>query len=235
MVDLTVQQSELDAVSPADKSVSYWQLVRRRFRKNTFGMAGLCGCFFICVMALFAGFLAPYSSGTKDRTAIFSPPQLVRFIAPEGGLTSPYVLGFEEVMNPTTFEITFEPSTEKMVPLDFFAKGDPWTFLGLELETHLFGGLNGAPVHLLGTDGLGRDVLSRMIHGSRITLLMALMVMAAACLIGTIIGVSSGYFGGAVDTVLQRIIEFVKSFPDLPLYLALVAILPRRAEPFTIS
>ncbi|MCL4161773.1 UNVERIFIED_CONTAM: hypothetical protein GTU68_044615 [Idotea baltica] len=73
-----------------------------------------------------------------------------------------------------------------------------------------------------------------MIHGSRVTLLMGLMVMLASCVIGTLVGVSSGYFGGKVDLVTQRIIEFVKSFPDLPLYLALVALLPKRAEPITI-
>jgi peptide/nickel transport system permease protein len=143
-------------------------------------------------------------------------------------------MGFEEVMDPETFAITFEPSKDKIVRLELFANGDPYHFLGMEFETHLFGGVDGQKVHLLGTDGLGRDVLSRMIYGSRITLLMALMVMAAACIIGVLVGVSSGYFGGLYDLIAQRVIEFVKSFPDLPLYLALVAIMPRRAEPLTI-
>lgn len=229
----TTEQS-LNAEAESRLSLSYWQLVRKRFRRNRYGMMGLVGCLFIFIVAIFAGFIAPYAPATKDRNAIYSPPQMIRIIAPEGGLARPYVLGFEEVMDPVTFAITFEPSPEKRIPLHFFAKGDKWTFLGLTFDRHLFVGADGQPVHLLGTDGVGRDVLSRMIHGSRITLLMGLMVMGAACIIGTLIGVSSGYFGGRIDLVTQRIIEFVKSFPDLPLYLALVAILPRRADPVLI-
>lgn len=234
MTDIQTPDLSLNAEAESNNSLSYWQLVRRRFRRNAYGVAGLIGCALVVFTAIFAPFLAPYDSGTKDRNAIFSPPQMVRIIHPDGGLTWPYVMGFEEVMDPETFAITFEPSTDKIVPITFFPKGERYAFLFLDFETHLFGGDKGQPIHLLGTDGLGRDVLSRVIHGSRITLLMALMVMMAACVIGVIVGVSSGYFGGLYDLIAQRIIEFVKSFPDLPLYLALVAILPRRAEPLTI-
>lgn len=230
------QQSDLsmNAEAISNNSLSYWQLVRRRFRRNAYGMAGLIGCLVVVTAALFAPFLAPYDAGHKDRDAIFSPPQIIRFIHPDGGLTWPYVMGFEEVMDPETFAITFEPSTDKIVEIGILQKGQPYRFLGIDFETHLFGGSDGEFIHLLGTDGLGRDVLSRMIHGSRITLMMALMVMSVACVIGMFVGVSSGYFGGTYDLIAQRIIEFVKSFPDLPLYLALVAILPRRAEPLMI-
>lgn len=225
---------DLNAEAQSEISLSYWQLVRRRFYQNKYGMFGLLGSLFIIFVAIFAGFLAPYDPGTKNRNAIYSPPQIVSIFAPEGGITTPYVLGFEEVMNQTTFEITFEPSPDKRVDLEFFTEGDEWTFLGLTFNTHLFGGADRQPIHILGTDGLGRDVFTRVLHGSRITLLMGLIVMAAACIIGSLVGISSGYFGGRFDLATQRIIEFVKSFPDLPLYLALVAILPRRAEPLTI-
>lgn len=225
---------DLNAEATGGPSLSYGELVRRRFYRNRFGMAGLIGCLIIIILSVFAGFFAPYSAATKDREAIFSPPQAIRIFAPEGGLTRPYVMGFTEEMDQTTFEITFAPDPEKQVRIVFFGEGEEWRFLGLTFDTHLFVGENGQPVHLLGTDGLGRDVLSRMFHGSSITLLMAFMVMGAACLIGTIVGVTSGYVGGRTDIVIQRIIEFVKSFPDLPLYLALVAILPTRADPLFI-
>jgi len=208
----------LNAEAEATNSLSYWQLVRKRFRSNRYGMAGFIGCIIIVVTATFAGFLAPYASNYKDSAALYSPPQGVRIISPEGNLTRPYVQGFEEAMDPVTYEITFIPSPDKSVAIEWFVKGAPWKFLGLSFDRHLFGGADGAPIHLLGTDGLGRDVLSRVIHGSRITLLMGLLVMSAACLIGTIVGVSSGYFGGTIDLITQRVIEFVKSFPDLPLY-----------------
>ncbi|WP_424929418.1 ABC transporter permease [Amaricoccus tamworthensis] len=214
-------------------SLSYWQLVRRRFRSNRWGMAGLIVSLLILLTAIFAPFIAPYSVETKDRNAIYSPPQTIRFIDEDGRLHGPFVLGFEEVMDPNTFEITFEPSYAQVIPLEFFAEGAEYQFLGMTFDTHLIAGADGQFVHLLGTDGLGRDVFSRMVYGARVTLLMGFLVMAAACVIGTLVGVTSGYFGGRTDTVIQRMIEFIKSFPDLPLYLALVAVLPRNADPIT--
>lgn len=223
---------DMNAEAEAATSLSYWQLVRKRLRSNRYGMAGLIGCLFIILTAVFAGFIAPYDVGTKDVNSAYTPPQRLKIFAPEGGgLTRPYVQGFDEEMDPITYEITFVPSLEQIIPVAFWVKAEPWTFLGITFERRLFGSTNGVPIHLLGTDGLGRDVLSRMVQGSRITLLMGLMVMGAACVIGSIVGISSGYFGGRVDMVIQRVIEFMKSFPDLPLYLALVAILPRRADP----
>lgn len=217
----------------AGLSLSYWQLVRKRFRRNTWGMAGLVVSLFILLTAVFAPFVAPYSVEAKDRSAIYSPPQVIRIFTEDGALSAPFVLGFEEVMDPVTYEITFEPSYEKAVPLRFFVKGAEYTQLGMTFETHLFGTQEDGFVHLLGTDGLGRDVFSRMVYGARVTLLMGFLVMAVACVIGTLMGVTSGYFGGRTDTVIQRLIEFIKSFPDLPLYLALVAVLPRNADPIT--
>ncbi|MHA3980792.1 ABC transporter permease [Halovulum sp. GXIMD14794] len=214
-------------------SLSYWQLVRRRFRRNAYGMAGMVVSLAILLTAVFAGFLAPYAPQTKDAAAIYSPPQKVRFFG-ENGLTRPHVLGFEEVMDDETFEITFQPSVGRRVDLALFVQGDSWQFLGLSFDRHLVGGADGQPVHFLGTDNLGRDVLSNMVHGTRLTLLMAFSVMGVACVIGTLMGVTSGYLGGAVDNLIQRFIEFVQSFPELPLYLALAAVLPRRAEPMQV-
>lgn len=217
----------------ASAGLSYWQLVRRRFLRNRYGMIGLIGVALVLISAVLAGFIAPYGVATKDRAAIYQPPQMIRIFAPEGGLTRPHVLGWAEEMDNTTFEITFVPDPEDRRDLALFVQGDEWAFLGMRFTTHLFGSAEG-PVHLLGTDSLGRDVFSRMIWGTRITLAMGVLVMAAALVIGTAVGVASGYFGGRFDLITQRIVEFVKSFPDLPLYLALVAILPRRAEPMTI-
>lgn len=215
-------------------SLSYRQLVRRRFCRNRYGMVGLVGCLLVMLTAAFPDFIAPYDPETKDRGAIYTPPQMIRIIAPEGGLTRPYVLGFREEMHPATFEITFVPDETTRQNLGLFVKGDPWTFLGMRFETRLIGAVDGGFVRFLGTDSLGRDVLSRMIQGAQLTLLMGFLVMAASCVVGTIVGVSSGYFGGRFDMLVQRIVEFVRSFPDLPLYLALVALLPRRAEPMLI-
>ena len=214
--------------------LSYWQLVRRRFMRNRYGVAGLIGCIFVLCSAIFAGLIAPYGVESKDRKAIYHPPQSIYFFNEDGSLDRPYILGFAEEMDMNTFEITFVPDPSDRHDLSLFVQGDSWTLLGMEFSTHLFGTTSGAKFHLLGTDSLGRDVFSRMIWGTRITLLMGFLVMGAALVIGTSVGVASGYYGGRFDLITQRIVEFVKSFPDLPLYLALVAILPRRAEPMTI-
>ena len=233
-IDVPTATETMNAETATGPGLSYWQLVRRRFLRNRYGVVGLIGCLLIVITAVFSGFIAPYDGETKDRTAIYSPPQMPKVFAPEGGLTRPYILGYAEEMDPNTFEITFVPDPEVRHNLALFVKGDPWTFLGLEFETRLVGTTDGGFVHLLGTDSLGRDVFSRMVEGTRVTLLMGFLVMAASCFIGTIVGVSSGYFGGVFDMLVQRIVEFVRSFPDLPLYLALVAILPRRADPITV-
>lgn len=216
------------------ESLSYGQLVRRRFRKNVYGMSGLVICLLIVLVAIFAGFIAPYSQTRTDVGALYTPPQMIRVIDAEGGLAAPFVYGFSEEMDPNTFEIFFQPDPEKVAPIEFFVQGEEWSLLGMTFTTHLFGAANGQSVYLLGTDNLGRDVFSRMIYGTRVTLLMGVVVMLVACLIGVVVGVSSGYFGGLYDLVTQRIVEFVKAFPDLPLYLALVALLPRRADPVLI-
>ena len=233
-IDVPTATETMNAETATGPGLSYWQLVRRRFLRNRYGVVGLIGCLLIVITAVFSGIIAPYDGETKDRTAIYSPPQMPKIFAPEGGLTRPYILGYAEEMDPNTFEITFVPDPEVRHNLALFVKGDPWTFLGLEFETRLVGTTDGGFVHLLGTDSLGRDVFSRMVEGTRVTLLMGFLVMAASCFIGTIVGVSSGYFGGVFDMLVQRIVEFVRSFPDLPLYLALVAILPRRADPITV-
>lgn len=223
-----------DAGGPAEaiatNSLTYGQLVRRRFYRNKYGMAGLIMCCFIILTAIFAGFVAPYSTDNSDRSALYSPPQWIK-IFDENGLTRPHVLGFTEGYDPVTFETIFEPNPEDRKDLALFVEGEEWTFLGMTFDTHLFGTTDGSYVHLLGTDNLGRDVFSRMIWGTRITLLMGFTVMSAACVIGTAMGVSSGYFGGLYDLIVQRVVEFFKAFPDLPLYLALVSLLPRRADP----
>ncbi|MDE0532144.1 MAG: ABC transporter permease [Albidovulum sp.] len=220
----------MNAEARAAHSLTYWQLVRLRFRRNTYGMAGLAGCLFIILTAVFAEFLAPYESHKSNRSLLYTPPQWIKFYDSENGLQRPFVYGFMEEMDPNTFEIIFESDPEKKSTVRFFVEGSEWSLLGLTFNTHLFGTDEGSTIHILGTDNLGRDVFSRMVIGTRISLLMGLIVMATALVIGTIVGITAGFFGGFYDLVVQRVVEFFKAFPDLPLYLALTAILPRRAD-----
>ncbi|MCY4542579.1 MAG: ABC transporter permease [Rhodobacteraceae bacterium] len=228
------ESAGMHAEAKAAHSLTYWQLVRRRFMRNAYGMAGLAGCVFIVCTALFAGFIAPYSPTEGDRTLLYTPPQTFKIYESGSGFQRPFVYGFNEEMDATTFRITFVPDPEKKQVLRFFVQGSEWSFLGMKFTTHLYGTDEGSRIHVLGTDNLGRDVFSRMIWGTRISLLMGVIVMAAALAVGSAVGMTAGYFGGMYDLVVQRIVEFFKAFPALPLYLALTAILPRRADPVMV-
>ncbi len=224
----------MNAEAKSGVSLSYWQLVRRRFRRNLYGMLGLYSCILIVFVAVFSGFVAPYVPQTSDRSMLYTPPQWIKIYSSEKGFQRPFVYGFSEEMDMTTFEIRFVRDPEKVTEIKYFVRGDEWTFLGMTFDRHLFGTDDGSRIYLLGTDNLGRDVFSRMIWGTRISLLMGVTVMFAALIIGTVVGVTTGFLGGLYDLVMQRVVEFFKAFPDLPLYLALMAVLPRRADPLAV-
>ncbi len=224
----------MNAEAISANSFTYWQLVRRRFQRNTYAMFGLATCILVVLSGIFAGFIAPYSPTETDRSLLYTPPQWIKIYEAGNGFQRPFVYGYAEKMDPNTFEITFARDPAKKSVIRFFVSGSEWSLFGIPMTLHLFGTDEGSRVHLLGTDNLGRDVFSRTIWGTQISLLMGVVVMAAALFIGTLIGVTAGYFGGAYDLIMQRFVEFFKAFPDLPLYLALTALLPRRADPLLV-
>ena len=120
-----------------------------------------------------------------------------------------------------------------MIPIYFFIQGDEYSIFGFKTRLRLFGN-NEGNIHLLGTDNMGRDILSRMFVGTQITMLFALLAVSASLVIGLMVGISSGYFGGTYDLIAQRVTEFALSFPSYPLYFALVALLPKRADETTV-
>jgi peptide/nickel transport system permease protein len=188
----------------------------------------------VILVGIFAPFFSPYSEIRTDRDRQYYPPQSLHFFDEEGNFQiRPFVYGMAEDMDPDTYEFTFTPDVEQKFEIEFFVEGEKWKFLGMQFTTKLFGVdlVTGEYMYLWGTDNLGRDVFSRTLIGTRITLLMAFVVVFLAALIGVIVGVSSGYFAGTLDLITQRVVEFVVAFPDLPLYLALLALLPRRADP----
>ena len=208
---------------------SHWHLSFLRLKKNRYGMFGYYSVIFIFLLAIFAEFLSPHSYKKTYPDKLYYPPQALHFIDNEGNFhLRPFVYDLVEEMDMETFEFTFTES-EEMIPVYFFIKGDEYSFFGIKSNIRLFGNTKGM-IHILGTDNMGRDILSRMLIGTQITLLFAMIAVFASLILGLIVGISSGYYGGTYDLIAQRVTEFALSFPAYPLYFALVALLPRRAD-----
>ncbi|MFL7810288.1 MAG: ABC transporter permease, partial [Anaerolineae bacterium] len=138
----------------------------------------------------------------------------------------PFVYGLTVKKDIATMSRTFEPDKSQIYPIHFFARGDTWRFLGIKSDRHLFGVDEGGTVTLMGTDELGRDLLSRILYGAAISLSIGLLGVISSFVLGAILGGISGYYGGVVDTVIQRVIEFLLSVPTIPLWMALSAAVP---------
>jgi len=206
---------------------SYSALVWRRLKRSWTGMIGLVLVTLLIVMAVFADFLSPVDPKATD--IAFAPPQAISFRDQDGDFALPrsYPLRETDELDPITFQPIIGPDYDNPQLLGFFVKGAPYRLFGLiPAERHLFGAVDGSPFHLLGTDKFGRDVFSRILYGSRISLMIALTVVFIVTLVGTTVGMASGYFGGRFDAWTQRFVELVLAFPQLPLYLALASLIP---------
>jgi peptide/nickel transport system permease protein len=209
-----------------------------RFRKQRLGLLGAFVLMGLALLVGCAGFFSPYDPQTQHRQFPYVPPMLGRLhFRDEGGFhPRPFVYGLERVRDPFTLDWVYREDRSQKYPVYFFVRGPEYRLLGLfKTDIHLFG--TGEPeespgqLFLLGTDKLGRDLLARILAGGQISLGLGLLVVVAALLLGTVIGGISGYYGGAVDTLLQRGIEVVMSIPRLALLLALSAALPPELPP----
>jgi peptide/nickel transport system permease protein len=206
------------------KRMSPRRLAWRRFRGSSLGILGGIILIVLYLIALFSPFLAPYSITTQyDRNA-YQPPQRIH-IFHEGRWVRPFVYAVRLERDPVTFKRGYAEDTSKPLPLRFFVQGEPYNFLGFRSTLHLFGVEEGL-YFPLGTDRFGRDVLSRMLVGSQVSLTVGIIGILISFSIGIFIGGVSGYFGGWLDTLLQRLVEVMLSFPRLPILLALSTIIP---------
>ncbi|RIK42344.1 MAG: peptide ABC transporter permease, partial [Chloroflexi bacterium] len=205
------------------------QLFRWRFMSHRVAVLSLVILVLLYLTIIFAEFVAPYDPARYDVDMTLAPPQRIRFIDDGQFQLRPFVYGYTAELDPNTFATTYEIDPTQKFPIHFFVKGDPYKMWGLlEGNRHLFGVQEGAEgtVFLFGADTMGRDLLSRIIYGGRISLSVGLLGIAISFVIGVVVGGISGYYGGTTDVVIQRMIEFIRSVPTLPLWMALSVALP---------
>ncbi len=208
-------------------TTSQRQLIWRKFRKHKLAVASLMVLALFYTIGLFAEFLAPNDPLENQATLPGAPPQQVR-IFEEGRLQWPYVYGYQATMNIETMRRTFESDPDQRFRLGLFVKTDPYKMWNLVTLNRKFVGVVGEGyVYFLGTDRLGRGMLSRIIYGMRISLSIGLVGVLLSFFLGLLIGGISGLVGGVVDSMIQRLIEIIMAFPTIPLWMALAAALPR--------
>lgn len=214
---------------------SPWQLMWWRFRKHRIAVISTIVIILFYLGAVFCEFVAPADPNQIDGLHKNAPPQAITFIDQSGHFTfRPGVYGLTPHRDPETLRMTYTANTSQWYPIYFFSSGPSYKLWGIiPSDIHLIGlGPNtGQPFFLLGTDRLGRDMLSRIIYASRISLSIGLVGVALSLLFGIILGGLSGYYGGAIDMLIQRVIEFIRSMPTIPLWLALAAAMPPKWPP----
>jgi peptide/nickel transport system permease protein len=210
---------------------SQWKLMWLHFTQHRLAMVGLAVILAMYLVTIVHGFVAPYDKGTRS-PFIFRPPQTLHFSDDSGFSLRPFVYGTAIQRDLATMSRTFvdDPSTRYYVQL--FVQGDPYAFLGLfYTDVHLFGVEQGGTLYLMGTDDLGRDIFSRILYGGAISLSVGLVGVILSFVLGVILGGISGYYGGAVDTLIQRLVEFLISIPTIPLWMGLSAAVPTGWDP----
>lgn len=216
-------------------AASQWLLIWWKFRKHRLAMGAGAVILWLYLITIFCEVLAPYTLESYKIDFAYAPPQRLRIFSEEGVHLRPFVYGLKGVRDPVTLRKIYAEDRTKSYQLRFFVQGEPYRFLGLfDANVRLIGVEDGGTLFLLGTDHLGRDLLSRILYGARISLTIGLIGVLMSFFLGLIVGVVSGYYGGWVDNLIQRFIEIIRSFPSIPLWMALGAALPADWSPLQI-
>lgn len=222
--------------TPTAETRGYWHLVWRRFRRHRVATVSAVVLILIYAVALLAEFVAPHGAATRFEGNQNAPPQLVSVVDTSDGFrVGLFANGYAVDEDEETRRRTMTVDTSTVRELGLFVKGEEYELAGLiPWDRHLIGPVDPEePVFLLGTDSLGRDLFSRIVHGTRVSMSIGLVGVAASMVLGIFFGGLSGYYGGATDTLIQRFIEFIMSIPSLPLWMVLAASIPTTWGPIT--
>ncbi len=207
------------------------QLMWWKFRKHRLAIISSIVLIVMYLLAIFAPFISPMDPNDFDAKYKFVPPMSLNFVDTQGNFhLLPGVNGLAASRDPETLRITYETDYSTWYPIHFIVKGASYRMLGIiQSDIHLFGmgeEADGLPVALMGTDRLGRDMFSRVLYGAQISLSIGLVSVFLSLALGIFLGGISGYYGGWIDNLIQRVIEFIRSIPTLPLWMALSAAMP---------
>ncbi len=239
----TARKNSADA--PKQLVASQWQLMWWKFRKHRLAMVSLIIILILYFISFFAGFFAPQAMDSYHRRYTSAPPQTIHWF--DEGQFAPFVYGFDQETDPQTYRRTYTLNSEEKILLGFFVKGDSYQFglhgipiypinqLAITWDRHFFGTVEAdEPFYLIGADDVGRDMLSRLIYGSQVSLSIGLVSVFLSLILGIFLGGISAIVGGWLDNFIQRLIEVIKSIPDIPLWMALATAVPARWDPIYV-
>ena len=234
----STEKAEIPAETRVDVA-SQWKLMWWRFRKHKLALVSGVLVILIYLVAAFTEFLAPYSSTSYIAECKNMPPQRLRFSRTgEDGknIFGPFVYAYTVKIDSASLKRQFVEDKAKVIPVRFFGKGEPYKMWGLfDAKRHLITPEDFTqPMYLFGGDSMGRDLMSRVIHGTRISMSIGFIGVIISLFLGILLGGISGYYGGPLDNLIQRLTEFLRSIPTIPLWMGLAAAIPLSWPPLRV-